>query len=142
MPNALDSLFQAADALPAPKPGASYVVVTVSFFAVPGLGMGQGSLFYTRRTEVNRGKELIVEPAFFSGIIPTNGEEPRITLTAPLGLGGKSDYTLAVASPTLNGSLTPITTPGRSGSWNAYGSLPGTNANVGLVLGTPTSIQQ
>lgn len=118
MANALDTLFQAANALPAPVPGDIEVQVQciATLFSPSGQEIiAQGPLQFTRGTVSERHDE----PAFFSASSfsgPANDPDnplsfkTKITLTAPavrrIPAGG---YVLTVQAPIFNqtSSFTP-----------------------------------
>src|ERR1700730_7486420 len=114
MSNPLDSLFQAAAALPTPATGKNQVQVFIGVFAgpisipfePPPPSTKGGLMFYTPAKEIEIGHRV---PAFFSGSNLPDHPDLKITLTAPVPLGRPSEYILAIESncPSITGKYNP-----------------------------------
>jgi hypothetical protein len=118
MPTALDILFQAAEVLRPPQHYSIQIRVTVNL--VPAghpLQDGekwQGTLQYTRRKEVRTKKEIIFEPAFFSGsteMSSGSGSPLNLTISEPrFGIAIATNYAVDFSiqsSPPLSGGFVP-----------------------------------
>ena len=98
----LDSLFDAAEALPVPVLGDNQIQVNFNagFFNLPGsvtISGLTGILLFTPSKRVGKGVRSIV-PAFFSGACFLFGAGIKMTLTAPNILRPTSNYSLAIQS--------------------------------------------
>jgi subtilase family serine protease len=148
-PSILDSLFQAADALPVPEPGVQQVQVQVLFtiqgagvsysnVPLPSQAQSTGFLLFTPAKNVRFGSEIFFEPASFSGSNSAGSSEVTITLTAPTSLGARS-YDVAVTTPSLQGNFIPVAIETLPGIYFVYGDFPG--AVVTITLFEPFSVQ-
>jgi hypothetical protein len=117
MPNALDTLFQAASGLP-DVPGDNQVVASCVAnlnYAPSNQGFtAEGLLQFTPAKRIPPGE--FEEPAFFTGSVsstppddpnnPSSSLQAQITLTAPRRLPHPVGYSLTVQAPIFSQSIT------------------------------------
>ena len=114
MPTPLDTLFQAADMLPAPQPGHYLIQIQVTVKLSPGTETWKGTLQYTRRKETRTKKEISFEPAFFSGsteLSSGSGSPLNLSISGPgFGIASGNNYAVDFSiqsSPPLVGGFAP-----------------------------------
>jgi hypothetical protein len=166
--SALDSFFDAASRFPASEPGVRSVQIIVSVSALlnfPEANYSQqynpaaGILLYTPTKEFHEKNTLLVEPAYFSGVIgtltpftyPYHGallgtiDNVAITITAPQQ-AFRGDYNVLVTSSQpdgyLNGNFVPTALQmGPSCILTGFIPNPPSSSLQIVLMGPPTLIE-